>query len=69
MTSTYWIASEYFTHINNWNGKHRPLAGNRFGIISGHINNSIYPVFDEDRRELLEGYPAAGVSLVMNPGC
>lgn len=48
VTSTYWLASEYFTHINNWNGKHRPLAGNRFGIISGHINNSIYPVFDDD---------------------
>lgn len=48
VTSTYWLASEYFTHIDNWNGKHRPLAGNRFGIISGHINNSIYPVFDED---------------------
>lgn len=48
VTSTYWLASEYFTHINNWNGKHRPLAGNRFGIISGYVNNSVYPVFDED---------------------
>lgn len=48
VTSTYWLASEYFTHINNWNGKHRPLAGNRFGIISGYIGNSVYPVFDDD---------------------
>lgn len=48
VTSTYWLASEYLTHINNWNGKHRPLAGNRFGVISGYVNNSIYPVFDED---------------------
>ena len=48
VTSTYWLASEYFTHINSWNGKHRPLAGNRFGIISGHIKNSIYPIFDDD---------------------
>ena len=48
VTSTYWLAMEYFTHINSWNGKHRPLAGNRFGIISGHIKNSIYPIFDED---------------------
>lgn len=48
VTSTYWMASEYFTHINNWNGKHRPLAGNRFGVISGYIPNSIYPVFEDD---------------------
>lgn len=48
VTSTYWLASEYFIHINGWNGKHRPLAGNRFGVISGYISNSIYPVFDED---------------------
>ena len=48
VTSTYWLASEYFTHIDGWNGKHRPLAGNRFGIITGYVNNSIYPVFDDD---------------------
>lgn len=48
VTSTYWLAGEYFTHINNWNGKHRPLAGNRFGIITGYISNSVYPIFDED---------------------
>lgn len=48
VTSTYWLASEYFNHIAGWNGKHRPLAGNRFGIMSGYISNSVYPVFDED---------------------
>ena len=48
VTSTYWMASEYFTHINDWNGKHRPLAGNRFGIITGQVNNSVYPIFDDD---------------------
>ena len=48
VTSTYWMAAEYFSHINAWNGKHRPLAGNRFGIISGYVNNSVYPVFDDD---------------------
>lgn len=48
VTSTYWMASEYFIHINNWNGKHRPLAGNRFGIITGYIPDSVYPVFDDD---------------------
>ena len=29
----------------------------------------IDPVFDEDRRALLESYPDAGVGLIMNPGC
>ena len=48
VTSTYWMASEYFTHINAWNGKHRPLAGNRFGLITGQVNNSVYPIFDDD---------------------
>ena len=48
VTSTYWMASEYFSHINNWNGKHRPLAGNTFGVITGYIKNSVYPVFDDD---------------------
>lgn len=48
VTSTYWLASEYFQHINDWNGKHRPLAGNRFGIMSGYVSNSVYPIFDED---------------------
>ena len=48
VTSTYWMIGEYFSHINAWNGKHRPLAGNRFGIISGYIKNSIYPIFDDD---------------------
>lgn len=48
VTSTYWLAGEYFTHINSWGGKHRPLAGNRFGIISGQVRNSVYPIFDED---------------------
>ena len=29
----------------------------------------IDPAFDADRRELLQSYPADGISLVMNPGC
>lgn len=48
VTSTYWLANNYFTHIYGWKGKHRPMAGNRFGIIDGYIPNSIYPVYDED---------------------
>lgn len=48
VTSTYWLAGRYPAHIAEWNGKHRPLAGNNFGIIEGAIKNSIYPIFDED---------------------
>ena len=48
VTSTYWLAGRYPAHIAEWNGKHRPLAGNTFGIIDGYVRDSIYPVFDED---------------------
>lgn len=48
VTSTYWLAANYPTHISNWGGKHKPMAGNTFGIIDGYIKNSVYPVFDED---------------------
>lgn len=48
VTSTYWLAGAYPTHIQEWNGKHKPLAGNTYGIIDGYIKDSVYPVFDED---------------------
>ena len=48
VTSTYWLSGRYPTHIAEWNGKHRPLAGNTFGIIDGYIHDSVYTVFDED---------------------
>jgi len=48
VTATYWMAGRYPTHIYNYGGKHRPLAGNRFGVISGYLPNSVYPYFDED---------------------
>lgn len=48
VTATYWMSGRYPTHIYNYGGKHRPLAGNRFGIISGYLPNSVYPYFDED---------------------
>lgn len=48
VTSTYWLSGRYPAHIQEWNGKHRPLAGNTFGIIDGYIRDSVYPVFDED---------------------
>lgn len=48
VTGTYWLAGAYPAHIRDWNGKHRPMAGNTFGVIDGYINNSVYPIFDED---------------------
>lgn len=48
VTSTWWIAGAYPTHIQQRGGKHIPMAGNRYGIISDYISNSIYPLFDED---------------------
>ena len=47
VTSTYWMIGAYIRQINSNNGKHRPMAGNTYGIISGYIGNSVYPVFDE----------------------
>jgi hypothetical protein len=48
VTSTYWIARNYPVHFSNWGGKHKPMAGNTYGIIGGYIKNSVYPVYDED---------------------
>lgn len=48
VTNTLLLAADY---PNNWaehNGKHVPLAGNNYGIITGFVKNSIYPVYDED---------------------
>lgn len=47
VTSTAWMISAYLQHIGSWGGKHRPMAGNRFGVISGIIDGSVYPLFDE----------------------
>lgn len=48
VTSTWWLAGRYPAHILQYGGKHKPLAGNVYGIISDYIPNSIYPLFDED---------------------
>lgn len=47
VTSTAWMIGAYLQHIGSWGGKHRPMAGNRFGIIGGIIDGSVYPLFDE----------------------
>jgi len=48
VTSTYYLAARYATHFQDNGAKHVPLAGNVYGVISGYIKNSVYPVFDED---------------------
>ncbi len=48
VTSTYWLSAAYPVNFNNNGAKHVPLAGNNFGILSGYIPNSVYPIFDED---------------------
>lgn len=49
VTSTYYLAMAYpnLWSENNY-AKHIPLAGNTLGVIDGFIEDSIYPVFDED---------------------
>ena len=47
VTSTYWLAQSYFRHIAKWNGKHRPLAGNTFGVLDYYVPDTVYPVYDE----------------------
>ena len=48
VTGTWWLCSAYPIHIQENEAKHVPLAGNAFGAISGFIDGSIYPVYDED---------------------
>lgn len=48
VTSTFKLASEYPLHFKAYGGKHVPLAGNNYGVLSGFIKNSVSPVFDED---------------------
>jgi hypothetical protein len=48
VTGTYLLSASYPIHFQVNGGKHVPLAGNNFGVLSGFIPNTIYPVFDED---------------------
>lgn len=48
VTNTLLLASDYPNSWANNGGKHVPVAGNKYGVISGFIKNSIYPVYDED---------------------
>ena len=35
-------------HFANYNGKHIPFAGGRYGQMSGYIPGTVYPAYDED---------------------
>lgn len=48
VTGTWWLANTYPQQIYNNGGKHRPLAGNTYGIMTGFLPNTVYPLFDED---------------------
>lgn len=48
VTGTYWLAAAYPQNFANNGAKHIPLAGNNYGVMTGFIPNTIYPVFDED---------------------
>lgn len=64
VTSTYWMTQAYLKHINAYNGKHRPMAGNTLGIISGYIGQSVYPVFDEDLdEEIMDEYADLNLNI------
>ena len=49
VTSTYDLIKMYIDlWIDNDHAKHRALAGNTRGPLTGYLKNSIYPVYDED---------------------
>lgn len=48
VTGTYGLSSIYPIHFGNYGAKHVPLAGNIYGVLSGYIKNSVFPVYDED---------------------
>lgn len=47
VTNTLLLAADYPNHWARFGGKHVPLAGNVYGVITGFIDNTIYPVYDE----------------------
>jgi hypothetical protein len=48
VTSTYALALMYPRHFQQNGDKHVPLAGSSYGVLSGFISGTAYPVFDDD---------------------
>ena len=53
VTSTYALAGMLPTHFQAHNGKHVPMAGSAYGVLSGFISGSAYPVYDEDLDQVI----------------
>lgn len=48
VTSTYALSLMYPRHFQQNGAKHVPLAGSAYGVMSGFISGSAWPVFDDD---------------------
>lgn len=48
VTSTYALASMYPLHFQQNGGKHVPLAGSAYAVISGYLSGTAWPVYDDD---------------------
>lgn len=48
VTSTALLASALPRHFSNYNGKHIPFAGGRYGQLSGFVPGTVFPAYDED---------------------
>lgn len=48
VTSTYLLSSMYPIHFQTYGAKHIPLAGSNYGVLSGFVKNTLFPVYDED---------------------
>lgn len=48
VTSTYPLSFMYPTHFAQTRSKHVAMAGSAYGVMTGFINKSAYPVYDDD---------------------
>jgi hypothetical protein len=48
VSSTYALARMYPLHFQEQGDKHVPLAGSSYGVMSGFLSGTAYPVYDDD---------------------
>lgn len=48
VTSTYALAQMYPLHFQQNGDKHVPLAGSSYGVLSGFLSGTAWPVYDDD---------------------
>lgn len=51
VTSTYPLSRMYPLHFQANGAKHVALAGSSYGVLTGYINKTAFPVFDDDLEE------------------